>query len=417
MNILGIIAEYNPFHNGHLYHLLQSRQHCSFDGVICVMSGNFVQRGEPAIFDKWARAEMAISQGVDIVFELPVPYATHSAYWFARGGIETLFNTGLLTHLSFGVETSTPEKLHDTAQVLAKESKEFQRVLRFFLKKGLSFPRARHEALLNLTQDVEDISLPNNILALSYLQVICELDLQLKTIAVQRKGSSYHDVSCQLNNYPSATAIRDMLIKYYPYDINIYDDLGLSLLLPEEVNTVIKREILNCRGPVSGKTMDDFLLLLLRRSNTVQLRNIVDVAEGLENRILRKAISANDLQAFLAELKTKRYTYSRLKRLLIHILFDYTKDKESYLFDGPQYLRVLGISKNGRKIMRKIVSTTDLPIITKTAHIKHLLKSSEAARMFIDMDLLATDLYTLLYPGKTNRCGGQDYYKGPFIKE
>ncbi|MDD4048538.1 MAG: nucleotidyltransferase family protein, partial [Clostridia bacterium] len=168
MNILGIISEYNPFHNGHLYHLNEAKKLTNAKGVVCVMSGNFMQRGEPALVNKWARAKMAINNGVDLVFELPVLYATQSAYWFAKGGIETLAATGIVSHLAFGVEATNPSALSDIAQILAKEPVQYQNTLKQYLKEGLSFPQARAQALSKeISFDKQLLETPNNVLAIS----------------------------------------------------------------------------------------------------------------------------------------------------------------------------------------------------------------------------------------------------------
>jgi predicted nucleotidyltransferase len=197
MPIIGIIAEYNPFHQGHLYHLRTIQKELSPQGIICVLGGNFLQRGEPALVNKWARCAMALQQGIDLVFELPVLYATRSAYWFARGGIETLTSTGITTHLAFGVETKQNILLKKAAAYLASEPKAYQQKLQNLLKQGLSYPQARTQALP--PEFLPILQSPNNILGLTYLQIIQELDLNLIPFILKRKGSDY--LNKDLTNY------------------------------------------------------------------------------------------------------------------------------------------------------------------------------------------------------------------------
>jgi predicted nucleotidyltransferase len=407
MSILGIIAEYNPFHNGHLYHIQKAKEISGIDCVICVMSGNFVQRGEPAIFDKWSRAEMALSQGIDIVLELPVMYATRSAYWFARGAIETLHKTGIVTHLTFGVETTNTEVLLGAAELLAKESQEFKSDIKSALNEGLSFPRARAKALSKyFSPDI--FSTPNNVLGLAYLQVLRERNIPLIPVPVVRKGTSYNEGTLTPNALPSATAIRHRLLEK-PEEM----PSTLEAYLPLDVLSIISNEIKHGRGPVLADFLDSQVMTLLRKSSIQELQSIVDISEGLENRIMQKAQMSVNTKDFLDSLKTKRFTYSRLQRFLIHLLLDYNKDKAAYLTGGPHYLRLLGFTSQGRKMLKKIKSEATIPLITKPAHAIKLAQGNDAFNVFWDMDTLATNLYSLLYPNMKVRSGNLDYYRQP----
>lgn len=409
MKALGVISEYNPFHFGHSYHLHKAKEASGLDTIVCVMSGNYVQRGEPAIFDKWSRAEMALCQGIDLVLELPVLYATHSAYWFARGGIETLYKTGIVTHLTFGVETHKPELLFQAAELLASETSDFQASIKTALKKGLSFPKARAKVLDTLLSSSESVDSPNNILGISYLQVLNERNIPLIPVPIIRKGLGYNENALIRDKLPSATAIRRILNSTTTEDLAAIVDF-----VPSEILAIIKREIDQGRGPILPDSLNNQFMALLRKSKADDLRNIVDVTEGLENRILHKAQSAVSYKDFLDRLKTKRYTYTRLQRFLIHLLLDYTKEKEKYLNSGPPYLRVLGFSSKGRKLLKKIASEVNIPLITKAAHAEKFIQSDHHFRVFWEMDTLATDLYSLLYPNTSARTGRQDYYRKPF---
>lgn len=407
MRVLGLIAEYNPFHYGHAYHLQKIKEISGIDAIVCVMSGNYVQRGEPAVFDKWARAEMALGQGVDLVIELPVLYATHSAYWFARGGIETLYKTGIVTHLTFGIETSYPDLLDETAKLLASEPLEYRVAIKAALKEGLSFPKARAKALSTLLAVPEILDTPNNVLGVSYLQVLHERNIPLIPLPITRKGAAYNDEILKPAILPSATAVRKLLAA------GAAGYSALTEYVPANALTVILREINQGRGPILPDSLNDQLMTLLRKSGCSELLKIIDVSEGLENRIARIAQSAVNYKDFLDALKTKRFTYTRLQRFLIHLLLNYTKEKEEHLTGGPPYLRILGFSAKGRKLLNRIAAQTDIPLIIKAAHAERTAKSDFVFSTFWEMDTLATDLYALLYPAVSERTGRQDYYRKP----
>lgn len=423
MNVLGIIAEYNPFHNGHLYHLQAARQKAQADYVICVMSGNFVQRGEPALLDKWARTIMAISQGVDLVFELPVLYATRSAYWFARGGILSLAGTGLVTHVAFGVETPEPALLQEIALLLAQEPPAFRALLRQGLKEGLSFPQARAKALFpRHRQQQELLDNPNNVLALSYLQVLQEEQLPLIPIMLERQGSAYLDATLKEGALPSATALRQALTTTTaaertdnPANSNAFLSKlnALAAYLPPATVQIITNEYLAGKTPVSLQDLDSILLTILRRATEKDLRQIVDVSEGLENRIVKIAAQCHSLTDFLAALKTKRYTYTRLQRFLIHLLLNYTKSENDFLKDGPPYLHLLGYTRKGQELLKLLKKKTSLPLVIKGSQINKYLPANPILHRFWEYDVRATNLYTLLYPQSSTRCGNLDYLQQP----
>lgn len=408
MPIIGIIAEYNPFHQGHLYHLRTIQKELSPQGIICVLGGNFLQRGEPALVNKWARCAMALQQGIDLVFELPVLYATRSAYWFARGGIETLTSTGITTHLAFGVETKQNILLKKAAAYLASEPKAYQQKLQNLLKQGLSYPQARTQALP--PEFLPILQSPNNILGLTYLQIIQELDLNLIPFILKRKGSDY--LNKDFNKlYPSASAIRHHLISP---PLNFIEKLQtLKNSLPSETITILAQEFSQGRAPIYFKQLNTQLMTLLRRSTPEKLKQIIEITEGLENRIYRLAHQTTDIQEFLKKLKTKRFTYTRLQRFLIHLLLDYTKEAELCLEKGPPYLRLLGFTDRGQKLLRQIKLKGTLPIISRGAQIDHHLKKHPEIFPFWEKDVLATNLYTLLYPNPMTRTANLDYQLPP----
>ncbi len=416
MNVVGIICEYNPFHNGHLYHLQAAKKASSSSAVVCVMSGNFTQRGEPSIVNKWARTEMAIAAGADVVFELPVLYATRSAYWFARGGIETLHSTGVVSHLAFGAENVCAEAMQETVKILTHETAAFRKKLKHSLKQGMSYPKARSTALkTEFPGKTELWSKPNNVLALTYLQVLQELDIKMQPVIIKRQGLGYESLKLQEGVFPSATALRN--------ELSVTQSSGFLLSLekihphlPAAAYMLLKKEYLQGCCPVTPQTFSPQIMTLLRRSTEKEICQIVDVTEGLENRISALAQECGDTTEFLGKLKTKRFTYTRLQRFLIHLLLNYTRDNEKHIKKGPPYLRVLGFSKKGQTLLKTISSASDLPVIVKAAHAKKYCRNDESFNAFWEMDTLATNLYNLAYPEVSQRTGNQDYRRGPVLQ-
>lgn len=412
MTAIGIIAEYNPFHCGHLYHLEQTREMLPNKPIIAVMSGHFLQRGEPALLNKWSRAEMALAQGVDLVLELPVLYSCRSAYWFARGSLEILKATKVVSHFSFGTEDGDLEALAETASVLVKEGDKLKEYLQQYLKRGLSYPRARAEALkLIPTLKKDSWSKPNNVLALTYLQVNEELRLGLTPLAIKRLGSGYHEKSLKSNQLPSATAIRNILTSNQTG--NFLQSLAeIAQYLPTSTKDILAREYRLGRCPIELESMAPQVLTLLRRSSADDLRQIIEVSEGLENRLLDAASTATTLTEFLTKIKTKRFTYTRLQRFLVHLLLNYNNKQGDFLQEGPAYLRVLAFNNTGQQLLKEIKANTDLPIITQGKQSRKLTVNPHF-EAFWRMDTLATDLYSLLYPKQVVRTGGDDYLRSP----
>lgn len=407
MTIVGIVAEYNPFHNGHLYHLKKSKDVAQADAAVCVMSGNFTQRGEPALVNKWARAEMALRQGMDLVFELPTAFAVRSAYYFAKGAVLTLAATGMITHLSFGSESGNISLLDHLAQIISREPDEFRAQLKHYLDQGLSYPLARSKALQDYLEQTGEIDPelsasilngPNNILALEYLRVLKEEKLSIKPLTIKRIGSNYHDND--ISEFPSATAVRYLLQKGTP----------LSTLrgLPLPTREILAREQSLGHLVLDPTCYDAILLSLLRRSEISHISQIYEVAEGLENRIKQFSNTAESLHHLLTLVKTKRYSLTRLKRIVFYILVNLTSSAVLQ-FDkmGPKYLRLLGFSPHGQKILQEMKRKSSIPIISNVRRGLKELKGDATAEAMLKLDILATDLYVLLQP--QNHKGGLDY--------
>ena len=409
MKIVGVIAEYNPFHKGHLYHLNKIRSDFKPDGIICAMSGNFVQRGEPAIFDKWARTKMALGGGADLVFEIPTCFASSTAEVFAEASVKLLNSTGLVNYLSFGIEEYKIEELYIISELLSQEPASFKSSIKNHLKEGLSFPSAREKALIELLsgripenklKHISDLlKKPNFILAVEYVKAIKRYNMNIEILPIKREGAGYHEKDFN-KKYPSASAIREFL-KRSP-DVEIYD--FLSSAVPGHCVEIIKSEIDKGKGPVFLENFELLLLGILRRSFKEELSSFFDITEGLENRIKQAAKKASSLHELIGEIKSKRYPETRIQRILIHILLNI--EKELVLSKTPLYLRVLGFSQRGLEILREIKKQSKLPIITRAAEHKKL--PGTARRMF-EVDLLASDIYSLALPFKNNRQGGRDF--------
>lgn len=413
MVVLGIIAEYNPFHNGHMYHIDQSVKLIKPDYTIAVMSGHFTQRGEAAVIDKWERTEMALRSGIDLVIELPAAYSSQTAELFAFGGIQLLNHTGVVTHISFGSEAGDIRLLSSVARILSDEPTQFKSLLKEHLGKGLSFPQARYRAIIEYSSSLgrnslsEDqwkkvISSSNSILALEYLKALYRTNSSIKPVTIPRKGPSYSstDINDQIS---SATAIRNELVNRMRWDI-------IARTMPPSSFGILKNAIASGKGPVTNRSLEQLLLGIIRRSSSMEIKNLMDVDEGLENRIKECAHRAAGLDEFLRLVKTKRYVYTRIQRVLIHALLGLDKGKTECFRNagGPQYIRVLGFSKKAIPLMKHLKTSAKVPIITKAAQYYKKLESSIAREMFM-LDVLATNLYSLGIPGNEYRKGNRDF--------
>lgn len=414
MAIIGIVAEYNPFHNGHLHLITEAKQKNSSCPIVCVMSGNFLQRGEPAICNKWARAEMALNSGADVVIELPFCFSVRSAYYFAQGALRLLQRSGVITHLAFGAESDELQVLNSITEILAAEPAVYSNLVKKNLASGKSFPLARSQALQQYmgkrSADLQAVlSGPNNILAIEYLRVIKEESLTLAPILIKRKGSGYHDTN--LAPLASATAIRNHLLTN-----NGLNDLGGSM--PQASLKILEREISLGRSPVSLDTLERAVLIKLRTISLPDLRTIYEISEGLESRFKEAAGCSGTLNQLLQSVKSKRYSFTRIKRTLMYILFELTNEQISG-FDqhGPMYLHILGFSAKGQKILQEIKNKSELPVLSRGKDMKKTRDENPGStlRAMIDLEVRATDVYTLLYPEPSQRQAGKDFTTSPII--
>jgi len=385
MEAIGIVAEYNPFHNGHGYHLAQTAALQQSDGIVAVMSGNFTQRGEAACFDKWTRAEMALRCGVDLVLELPTIFAVRSAGYFAQGAVLSLAACGIVTHLSCGVESATAAELTALATFLREESPLYQQILHQHLQLGLSYPAARQRALQMLqVSGADQLQTPNNVLALQYLQTIQQHGLPIEPLFISRLGNYSSDQVPDSNrSYASASAVRKLLWE----ENSIWQSH-----VPQAVQQIIHRQLQLGYHPMRNDCFTQIIFALLRRSTPKQLTQIIEMREGLENRLYTAAHQTNCLDELCAAVKSKRYTYTRIQRTLIHLLLDMTMTEHAA---APAYLRVLGFNHTGQHLLKEMRKKAQLPILIRPARQRRQLDLQ--GQQMLALDCRATDLYYMGY--------------------
>lgn len=401
MKVLGIIAEYNPFHKGHAYHLQKAKALTASDFTVVVMSGNFTQRGLPALTDKYTRAKAALLNGADLVLELPTPYATGSAEAFAHGAVSLLDSLGCIDTLCFGSESGDLDAILSYARLFEEEPESYRELLKFHLKQGLSFPSARSKAAeeyLNYTEHVcvcskddadcrhesELLQHPNNILGIEYCRALLNRCSQICPVTIPRASSGYHDLSMS-TDFASASAIRQAIHK---------ESLSKSVQaqLPFSSFTVLKEAFESC-PPI---TVDDFFSILLYRLLTLprqELSAIQDVSPDLAARIENCKFEFSCISAFADLLKTKELTHSRITRALCHILLDlYQKDldklKES---NWPVYLKPLGFRKSAGPLLAVIKQKGASPLLVKAADASSLLNPAQYA--LFEKDVQASHIY------------------------
>lgn len=350
--ILGIIAEYNPFHKGHAYHIAAAKAAAQADLVIVCMSGPFTQRGDAALLSPAARAEMAIACGADLVFEMPSVFAVREADAFALGGVAILTALGC-THLSFGCETASLSLLQSAAWLIANPTEAFQHTLHAALEKGRSYAAAQGFAL-EKAFNTKALSLPNNVLGLCYMQAIQALKSPLIPVPIARLGD-YHDSQAPTgNSLPSATALRAALLSG--------NWSSVQSMMPKEAYAILRRELL--AGKIHrADALDAALRLTLLNAREETLAALPGIAEGLDKLILKHREAALTRETLVAALKSKRYTYTRLNRLLSHLLLNITADT---LLPVPSYARLLAAKRHALPYLRK-TKKNGFPIIEKAA--------------------------------------------------
>ena len=429
MKTVAIIVEYNPFHNGHLYQINKVREETNADCIIVIMSGNYVQRGTPAIIDKYTRTKLALLNGVDLVFELPVYYATASAELFAYGAVNILNSLGIVDFLCFGSECGDIHLLEQLATILLEEPHAFQCSLKAYLKEGISFPNARKQALMDYMGYSESLSNilnePNNILGIEYIKALKKLNSTIRPITLLRHGSGYHDKTMNhpfcsataLRNYYEALAENNDYLKEYEESLSTKIDrkqLSIDTFVPSTTKELLE-DSYKKTFPI---TVDDFSSLLyyqLMHETSDSLLEYLDMNEDLANRIINEINYHCNFSSFIDHVKTKQFTYTRISRTLLHILLQIKKnDMNQFLntSDGS-YARLLGFKTSASKFIKDIKTKGLIPVITKVADAHQIL--NPIAMQCFQKDIHATHLYNQIVFSKYHTVLPNEFVAGPVI--
>ncbi len=413
MKITGIIAEYNPFHNGHLYQIQQVKK-AGADCIVVVMSGDFLQRGTPAVFDKWTRTRMALMCGADLVIELPAVFATASAQYFARGGVSILDRLGCVDTISFGCESDDITMIQTLSSYLSEEPEEYKQKLQNYLREGNSFPKARELALSECLSSEAAVfaSSPNNILALEYCIALLERDSSMNILPIKREGNGYHDTELAKETFASATAIRDIMEK----NVSSMGKPASSLCVPDELKEYVPKSVYSIINEKKNDyvTQNDLSSLLhykLLTEGNSSLTKYADVSEDLSDKIIKNLRHYCDYNSFCELLKSKELTYSRINRALTHILLNITQDmyEDVKINDYAGYARILGFRKDATPLLSEIGKNTTIPLISKLADAGKLL--SEQAMTYLEHDIFCSHVYESIIASRTGTSLRNEYQR------
>lgn len=411
MRTVGIIAEYNPFHNGHSYHIEKAKQLTGADYCIVVMSGNFVQRGDPAIMDKYLRAQSALMCGADLVIELPIHYSTGSAEYFASGAAAILDKLGVIDALCFGSECGKLDILSDISEVLIEESDEFRAVLKNRLKKGQSYPKARNDAICaaapHLTEHLHVLNSPNNILGLEYLKALKRRGSRIEPYTMNRMGAGYHD-SCINASYSSALAIRESIV--LKNDLHFIKDQ-----LPDCIYGLMT-ENYGKTFPILPEDISFLLHYKLLQEHEAGFEQYFDIDGAFSDRLVKYLPDLAGTASLCERLKTKNMTYTRVARNLLHILLNiYQSDVDSYCTqDYIFYARMLGFRQDAAPLLTAIKAASSIPLISKLADASSLITSEYGLNM-LKQDIQASHIYSLIVQHKFNQDFCNEYTK-PIVR-
>ena len=395
MRICGVVSEYNPFHKGHAYQIEQAKSHLGEDSaVVCCMSSDFVQRGDAAILPKHLRAKAAVLSGVDVVLELPSPYALRSAEGFAQSAVDILLGTAVITDLSFGAEDADAGLLHETASLLLEHQTVQDTLLH--LKTGISYAAARERALFaRVKEKAEILQKPNNILAVEYCKALIRRESAVNLLPIERKGAG-HDAGAE-GEYASASYIREFLREGKTDEALPY--------LPETTVAILKESMESGHALLDQSRLENAMLSSLVRLTADDLAALPDANEGLDNRLLEAIRKGRTIEEICAQAKTKRYALSRIRRMIFCAYLGITKEEST---TPPPYARVLAFSDKGREVLKLARKRATLPLITKPAHAFDL---GGDARKIFEREALACDLYNLALPCWKDIRWGDDWRK------
>lgn len=409
INVTGIVAEYNPFHNGHAYQIREARKITGADYCVAVISGDFVQRGEVSVFSKYLRTKMALLSGADLVLEIPSIFAVSSAEDFAAGSVALLDELGVVTHLCFGSETGESGNFMDAAKILAKEPAAFSEKLKEGLQNGLTWPQARVQALNEFMPDGEIAPLldtPNNLLGVEYCKALIKRNSPITPVTVKRKGNGYHSEELD-GETASASAIRKgIFTRDGDLSANGSGDTAFLSQVPEEIRSLFQTEL-----PLQANALSEMLnyrLLTLNRDH-VPFSTFADVSKDLSDRLEHFLYEQESFEERIFQLKTRQYTYTRISRCLLHILLGIT---DEMILAGKAagyapYARILGFRKDKAALLGEIKKHARIPLVTKTADASRML--SGTAKMLFEQDLYASHVRQSLLAAKTGQPVRNEY--------
>lgn len=382
MKIGGIIAEYNPFHNGHKYQLEKSKELGEWTHAVAVMSSNYVQRGETALISKWARAEMAVKNGIDLVIELPTLWSTAHAQRFALGGVSLLESLGCVDMLSFGSECGDIDELIECKNAINSEAVGER--LKENLEYGLSFASARAEALRTVygNRFFDILEEPNNTLGIEYLQALDKLGSSIVPMTVKRVGAA-HDSILRNEIFACASDIRSMLLD---------ESREWEMFVPQSVIDIYNREKESNQAPCPISKLEFSILCCMRQLSAEDIGLSPDVSEGIEYRIHDAALKASSLEELYQLAKTKRYSHARIRRIVLHAFMGFTA--EDYK-ENPPYIHVLAMNDKGKEILKEAKEKAKKPIVTKASDFDEL---DDYGRHVFALEDMCTDVYSLASP-------------------
>ena len=412
--VVGIIAEYNPFHNGHSYHIQNTKAQTGADFVVAVMTGNFTQRGNTSVINKWEKTKMALNGDADLVIELPTIYSISSAENFASGAVKILNELGIVDTISFGMEADDVSTLNNIANVLVNEPPEYRAILEHELGKGNSFPKARENALMMYLNDIKRyanvIKGSNNILAIEYLKALKKQKSSLVPFGVKREKVYYNSTKI-IDEYASATGIRNLLLHNQLEEVR--------KVVPAKSYSILLNNLRQGTYVLDIIAYNDEIIYKLRSMTVKQIANLPDVSEGLEYLIKDVSNKTNNLIELINGIKSKRYTQTRIQRILLYALLGITKKDMEMSKKITPYIRVLGCSEKGKMLLSQINSKAKVITSLKKYEVSNKNKrfcigKQKALNRMLEIDKLATDIYTLGY--KKDSKAGLDYTKGLILQ-
>ena len=412
--VVGIIAEYNPFHNGHSYHIQNTKAQTGADFVVAVMTGNFTQRGNTSVINKWEKAKMALNGDADLVIELPTIYSVSSAENFANGAVKILNELGIVDTISFGMEADDVSTLNNIANVLVNEPPEYKAILEHELGKGNSFPKARENALMMYLNDIKRyanvVKGSNNILAIEYLKALKKQKSSIVPFGVKREKVYYNSTKI-IDEYASATGIRNLLLHNQLEEVR--------KVVPAKSYSILLNNLRQGTYVLDIIAYNDEIIYKLRSMTVKQIANLPDVSEGLEYLIKEVSNKTNNLIELINGIKSKRYTQTRIQRILLYALLGITKKDMEMSKKITPYIRVLGCSEKGKILLSQINSKAKVITSLKKYELSNKNKrfcigKQKTLNRMLEIDKMATDIYTIGY--KKDSKAGLDYTKGLILQ-